>query len=315
MTTGGASSPERRHGPRRRGADLVLAVVIAVAAAGASRTTSAAETAPAESAPPTTAAGSHALVGLLLGLGLVDEAALEARRAMFVGGADAVGPEIAFDIGMGLALAGEAARAAPFLTQAAAGAGDEVTSDRWALAGGVALLRAGAIPQALHLFLRVETFGADATTVHDAVRLACIAQVMARDAPAARACVRAFAPAGAPPSPETEDALGALDIQPGRRAIVGGVLSALLPGLGQATAGAPGAGALALLVNGAWGTATYLLLARGAFLDAGLVGLGIGVRYYLGNIHNAAEAWRAAAERRREDAGRTLILRLGAPGS
>jgi hypothetical protein len=311
MTTGDGSSPDRRR-PWRARAAVALVVGTAMAGGGARRCPAADAPDAVISAPP--APDGAALVGLLLRLGLVDEAALEARRVMFVGGPAAVSPETAFEIGMGLALAGEAQPAAPFLAQAAAGAADAAASDRFSLAGGVALLRAGAIPQALHAFLRVETFGADAGTRRDASRLVCIAQVVARDATAARACVRALAPPGAKPSAETEDALDALEIRPGHRAVIGGALSALLPGLGQATAGAPGDGLLALLVNGGWGTATYLLLARGAYFDGVLVGLGVGLRYYIGNVNNGAEAWRAAAERRREDAGRTLILQLGAGG-
>jgi len=310
MTIGAASSREQRRRARR--SRLALALLAVSAPLAGARGAQAAEADPLASAAP--AHDDGALVSLLLRLGLVDEAALEARRAMFVAGPAAISPETAFSIGMGLALAGEAARAAPFLAQAATTAEDPATSDRWNLAGGVALLRAGAIPQALHLFVRVETFGVDAPIRRDAARLGCIAQVIARDAPAARACVGALAPSAAA-SAETRDALDALDIRPGRRAVVGGVLSALVPGLGQATAGDPGDGLLALLVNGAWGTATAVLLARGAFLDAALVGVGVGLRYYVGNINNAADAWRAAAERRREDASRALILQLGAGGT
>jgi hypothetical protein len=251
------------------------------------------------------------LVGVLLKLGLVEEAATEARRAIFIGGPEAVAPETAFDIGMSLALGADPERAAPFLSQAANGAADPTTSDRWTLAGGVALLRAGAIPQALHSFLRVETFSADAQSRNNAARLACVAHVLAHDAGTARACVRQLVPRG-PSARATDDALDELELRPGRRAVVGGILSALIPGLGQTTAGDPGDGFLALLVNGGWGTATALLVIDGALFDAALVSLGVGVRYYVGNIHNAAEAWRAAAERRRADAGRALILQLGA---
>jgi hypothetical protein len=297
MTTSTAWSPERRA--RRAAAALaLLAALVCLPRAAAAADT-----------------GSEALVQLLLRLGLPAEAAVEARREMLVGGEAAVAPRTAFEIGMKLALAGDAARAAPFLMQAAGAAEDPTTSDRWNLAGGVALLRAGAIPQALHAFLRVETFGASPASRRDAARLGCIAQVMARDAAAARACVRALAAPGAKLSEETEDALSDLAIRPGRRAVVGGILSALLPGLGQATAGHPGDAFLALLVNGGWAAATYFLLADGAYLDAALISVGVGFRYYAGNIYNGSNAWRAAAERRQEEASRTLIERVGAAGT
>jgi hypothetical protein len=294
MTTGTASSPERR-------ARLAAALAVLAALACAPRVAAAGDD-----------IGSDALVRLLLRLGLPGEAAIEAKREMLVGGEQAVAPRTAFEIGMKLALAGDAGRAAPFLIQAAAAAEDATTADRWNLAGGVALLRAGAIPQALHAFLRVETFGATEASRRDAARLACIAQVMSRDAAAARACLRALAAPGAALSEETEDAISDLELRPGRRAVVGGILSAIIPGLGQATAGHPGDAFLALLVNGGWGAATYFLLADGAYLDAALISLGVGFRYYAGNINNGAAAWRAAAQRRQEEAGRTLIQRLGA---
>jgi hypothetical protein len=311
MTTGAASSPERRAArARARAAAIALSAVVTWSAG-------------ARAAPPDEGRGTGAgapreapapFVGELLRLGLVEEAAAELRRSMFVSGPEAVSPDTAFDVGMGLALSGDTERAAPFLTQAANGAADPAVGDRWMLAGAVALLRGGAIPQALHLFLRVETFGVDATARRNATRLICVAHVLARNDAAARTCVRALVPSG-PSTRATRDALEDLAIRPGRRAVVGGILSALLPGLGQATAGNPGDGLLALLVNGGWGAATAVLVSHGALFDAALLSLGIGVRYYAGNIYNGAEAWRADAERRREDAGRTLILELGAGDS
>ena len=94
---------------------------------------------------------------------------------------------------------------------------------------------------------------------------------------------------------------------------MGGVLSAVVPaGSGQATGGHPERRpALALAVTGGFGTAVYLLIADGAVADASLLGLGLGLRYYLGNIHNGADAWRGAAERRRTAAAERLIRLLG----
>ena len=84
-----------------------------------------------------------------------------------------------------------------------------------------------------------------------------------------------------------------------------------MPGLGQRTGGNPGDALLALAVNGGFGTAVYFLLADWAVADAGLLGLGLGFRYYLGNIHNGAEAWRAAADRKRAASSQRLIRLLG----
>jgi formamidopyrimidine-DNA glycosylase len=71
-----------------------------------------------------------------------------------------------------------------------------------------------------------------------------------------------------------------------------------------------------LLVHGDDGRSLHVHLGmngRVRLTEAGasLLGLGVGLRYYLGNIHNGAEAWRATAERMRDQASRKLIRILG----
>jgi TM2 domain-containing membrane protein YozV len=254
---------------------------------------------------------AEGFVDMLIDLDLPVEAAREARRLMLVGGPDALSARAAFRVGMGLALAGEPGEAVFFLAQATAATDDPARADRWQLATGVALLRARSFPHAAHLFARVEAFGADAATRDRATRLRCIGEILARDGPAARTCISGL-PA-ARHAGELEDRLAALEIDAHRRAVIGGILSALIPGLGQLTAGNPGDAFLALAVNGAWATAVYLLIADGALFDASLLGLGVGVRYYIGNIRNGAEAWRAAAESRRAAASERLVRLVGAP--
>ncbi len=73
------------------------------------------------------------------------------------------------------------------------------------------LLRAHAYPQALHLFARVEEFGANDATRAAAGRLRCVAEVLAGDAAAARACVAAL-PAGRGVRPRRRALLDALDV-------------------------------------------------------------------------------------------------------
>jgi TM2 domain-containing membrane protein YozV len=257
------------------------------------------------------AATGEGFVNLLLGLGLPGEAGLEARRLTFENGPDAITPQTAFRVGMALALDYRADEAVPFLTQAAAATDDPTRADRWELATGVVLLRTKAFPYAVHVFSRVEAFGADEPTRNFATRLRCIAEVLARDGAAARTCIHDLPAASAPHAGEVDDLLADLDIHARARGWVGAVLSALVPGLGQLTGGHPGDAFLALAVNGGFGTAVYFLLADGAVADASLLGLGLGLRYYLGNIHNGAEAWRAAAERRRTAASQRLIRLLG----
>ncbi|HSS37924.1 MAG TPA: hypothetical protein VLT58_04070, partial [Polyangia bacterium] len=258
----------------------------------------------AERAPPTPGPD---FVATLLRLGLSREAGWEARRLTAEGGPEAIAAQTAYDVGMALAVDGEPEQAAPFLSDAAAAVEDPARSDEWQLAAGVVLLRARAYPHALHLFTRVEEFGANDNTRAFAGRLRCVAEVLALDAAAARACVAAL-PAGAG---RVDELIDTLQIQPRHRAIWGGVLSAVLPGLGQATAGRGADGAMALLVNGGFGVGVAFLLADGAVADAALLGLGLGLRYYLGNIEHGAAAWRAAAEQRRTRAAQHLIRIVG----
>jgi TM2 domain-containing membrane protein YozV len=259
--------------------------------------------------PPRT---DPSFVELLLELGLAPEAGREARRLMLQEGAEALPPAVAFRLGMALALDGRAAEAVPFLTQAAAESDNPGTADSWQLAAGVVLLRGRAFPHALQVFARVEAFGADAATRSRATRLRCIGQVLARDGTAARACIASLAASSAPPPAAIVDPLiEDLEIDPGARGVVGGVLSALVPGLGQLTAGHPGDAGLALLVNGAWAVAFYLLIVDAAYLEAGLVALGFGLRYYIGNVRNGAAAWRVASEERRARASERLMRVLG----
>ena len=277
------------------------------ALAGAALATATARAAPAaEPARP-----ADLFVDRLLRLGLSDEAGVEARRSMLENGAEAVSVETAYRVGMALAVDGKPSQAVPFLEQAAGAAEDPRRADQIQLATGVILLRAREFPHALHVFARVEAFGADEPTRAFAIRLRCVAEVMAHDGAAARACIAALPSGAVPRDAALDELVRALEVNVRARAIAGGILSALLPGLGQATGGDPGDGLLALVVNGGFATAVYLLIADRSYAGASLLGLGVGLRYYLGNIHNGAEAWRATAERKRDQASRKLIRILG----
>jgi hypothetical protein len=255
-------------------------------------------------------AGRQDLLSALLRLGLSHEAGWEARRLTVENGPEAISPEAAYRVGMGLAMDGRPEEAAPFLADAAAATEDPRRADQWQLAAGVVLLRARAFPHAMHLFARVEEFGVDEPTRAFATRLRCVAQILSGDGNAARACVASLPP-GAASAKVTAELLDTLQINPHSHAIAGGILSALLPGLGQATAGRPADGLLALGLNGGLTVATVVLILDGSYGSATLVGLGIGLRYYLGNIQNGAAAWRVDAEQRRERAAEKLVRLLG----
>ena len=141
----------------------------------------------AEPAPP-----GDLFVGRLLRLGLSDEAGIEARRLVLENGAEAVAAETAYRVGMALALDGKPGQAVAFLEQAAAATEDPKRADQIQLATGVVLLRAREFPHAVHVFARVEAFGADEPTRAFATRLRCVAEVMAHDgrprAPASPRC-------------------------------------------------------------------------------------------------------------------------------
>jgi hypothetical protein len=293
LISGGSIHRRRRALLATAGALLVIATAPGARAADNAR-------------PP-----GDAFVNRLLRLGLSDEAGMEARRLMLENGADAVAAETAYRVGMALAVDGKPGAAVPFLDQAAAATDDPKRADQIALATGVVLLRAKQFPHALHLFARAEAFGADPATRAFATRLRCVADVLAHDGASASACIAALPAASAPRGAELDDLLRALEVDARAREITGGILSALVPGLGQATGGDSGDGLLALAVNGAFATAVAFLIADGSYASASLLGLGVGLRYYLGNIHNGAEAWRTAAERKRDLASRRLIRILG----
>jgi hypothetical protein len=289
--------PERR---RRLVLALAGALVVLVGARAASATE-----------PAKGPNRSDRFVGDLLRLGLGDEAGIEAHRLLLENGPEALAPETTYRVGMALALAGKPDQAVPFLEQAAAGTTDPTRADQIELTTGVVLLRARSFPHAVHVFARVEAFGADEATRTFATRLRCVAEVLAHDGAAARACIAGLPGGVGPRHGELDELVRTIEIDVHTRGIVGGTLSAVVPGLGQLTAGNPGDAALALLVNGGFATAVYFLIADGAIADAALVGVGLGLRYYLGNIHNGAEAWRAAAERKRDRASTRLIRILG----
>ncbi|MGI5860914.1 MAG: hypothetical protein ACOX6T_02535 [Myxococcales bacterium] len=171
----------------------------------------------------------------------------------------------------------------------------------------MAMLKAGASPLALQTLGRLEAFGASERTRSKARWLGCIGQVCARNSEASASCVRALLGQDA----WAEELLEDLELDVELRSVIGGALSALVPGLGQLTGGNPADAALALLVNGGWMVGVVALALHGMAWDAGLLGAGFGLRYYTGNIHNGAEAWRARAEARRQRASEQLLMLLG----
>ncbi|HSM92204.1 MAG TPA: hypothetical protein VLT47_04900 [Anaeromyxobacteraceae bacterium] len=263
----------------------------------------------AAAAPPPPDAGFPAY---LLGLGFAPEAAHELERLALAGADDPALADVAATVGARLAREGRPAEAARALRLAAEGAADPVLADQRRLALATVLFRAGAWAQGADVLSRVEAFGTSAGARERARRLLCVGQVLSLQAAPARACVGDLVPPGDARGAQAARMLDRLSIDPERRAVVGGILSGILPGLGQATGGDPLDGGTALLVNGGWEAGSTLLALDGLYVDATLLAVGVGLRYYLGNVHRGAAAWRGAAQRTREAAARELARMVAA---
>lgn len=90
----------------------------------------------------------------------------------------------------------------------------------------------------------------------------------------------------------------------------GALLSAVVPGLGQALGGEPLDAAAALGVNGALWTLTVDLYASGLVLDGSLLLIGMTSRYYAGNIQHGARAMGRAVQREQKSAADQLLQQL-----
>lgn len=275
----------------------VIAVALALAAGGAA------------AAPAPSDAGFPAY---LLQLGFAPEAARELERLSLAGADDPGLADVAAAAGSRLAREGRPVEAARALRLSAEGTADPALGDQRRLALATVLFRAQAWAQGADVLSRVEAFGATAAARARARRLLCVGQVLSLQAGQARGCVLALLPPGDPRGARIERMLDRLTIDPERRAVVGGILSGILPGLGQATGGDPIDGGKALVVNGGWEAGSVLLALDGLYVDATLLSVGVGLRYYLGNIHHGAAAWRGAARQQRDAAARELARLLGA---
>jgi len=264
-----------------------------------------------EAAPPTADVG-FAL--FLLQHGLPDEAARELERLAQIGAAGPPLYDAAAVVGGQLARDGRPAEAARALRLAVDGAEDPAEADRRRLALGTVLLAARDWTQGADVLSRVEAFGAREPERERARRLLCVGHVLSLQSGPASGCVAALLPPADGRAARAGPLLARLSIEPDRRAWIGGILSAVLPGLGQATGGEPLDGLKALLVNGGWEVGTVLLAADALYVDASILAVGVGLRYYIGNVKHGADAWRRAAERTREAAGRDLArLLAGSP--
>ncbi len=255
-------------------------------------------------------------VSLLRQAGLYREAALEVQRQDELSGAPELDADLLFGLGLDLARTGSVPAAIRVVELAVARTQDQALNDDRQLTLGTLHLKEGSYPAAERVFTKVEAFSADPLARARAERLACVGNLWSLDAEPAQQCVPKLIAGSVSARAQREaarqlDELGANDAW---RGWFGGILSALLPGLGQATAGEPLDGLLALLVNGGWGVAVVVVSLGGDFVDGALLLLSVLTRYYWGNIQHGAADWTAAGERgKRRVADALMRLVAGLP--
>ena len=222
--------------------------------------------------------------------------------------------ETTYRVGMALAVDGKPEQAVPFLERRGGRRRDPAPRDEWSWPPGVVLLRARVVPAR---GARVRARRGVRRRREDARRSppGCAAwpRCWPRTRAAARACIAALPGGLGPAGGELDELIGHIEIDVhATRAIWGGVLSAVVPGLGQADRRRPG--------DAAPGAAGERRVRRGGLLPAGRRGgrgrragrgWGSGCATTWATSSNGAEAWRAAAERKRDRASARLIRILG----
>jgi tetratricopeptide (TPR) repeat protein len=260
--------------------------------------------------PPLNPEGAG-FVSLLRQAGLYREAAGEVLRQNELSGAPELDADLLFGLGLDLARTGSVPAAISVVELAVARTQDAALNDDRQLILGTLHLKEGSYPAAERVFTKVETFSADALARARAERLACVGSLWSLDADPARQCVpKLISIAGsvsARAQREAERQLDELGASDAWRGWLGGILSGILPGLGQATAGEPLDGLVALLVNGGWGVGVVAVSLGGDVVDGALLLVAVLTRYYWGNIQHGAADWTAATERSKRRAADALM--------
>jgi hypothetical protein len=254
-------------------------------------------------------------VDLLRRAGLLREAAAEMRRQDHLDGAPDASADRIFELGLELAAAGDLAPAIEMVDMAVSRTDDTALSDDRRLVLGTLRLREGSYPSAERIFAKVGAFSADASARARAERLACVGSLWAVDPEPAHQCVPHLLPPSLDPGARrrAESDLDALAASDSWRGWIGGTLSFVLPGLGQATAGEPLDGLLALLVNGGGGAGVVAISLTGDILDGAVLFLAVVTRYYWGNVEHGAADWKAVGEHAKRRAADRLMRLLVRP--
>ena len=186
---------------------------------------------------------------------------------------------------------------------------DAALNDDRQLTLGTLHLKEGSYPAAERVFSKVQAFSADPLARARAERLACVGNLWSLDAEPSQQCVPKLLWGSVSARAQRQaqrdlDELGASDAW---RGWVGGILSGFVPGLGQATAGEPLDGLVALVVNVGWGAGVVGSALGGDVVDAALLLAAVLSRYYWGNVTHAAADWTAVGERRKHRAADALM--------
>jgi hypothetical protein len=254
---------------------------------------------------PATAQTAEGFVHYLAALGLHRQAVDELQRLDLQGQPHWHADGLGYGYGARLLQGGLAAQAAEVLAAASEtdAAPQRAQSQQTLLA--LALARTGQTAQAVAILSRLETFGATPQRRAQALAIRCMVHLSAAEADMGTPCAQQLLG----PAADVQ-AIADLNTDVESRAFWHGAASAILPGLGQALGGQWSDSGAAFLVNGGLGYATWSLAADALYLDATLLGIGLTVRYYVGNIQKGADAGRAAAQRRKLDGARRLADQL-----
>jgi len=165
---------------------------------------------------------------------------------------------------------------------------------------------------------RIDAFGISETVKRQASEMTCLASIIQQDPGQVQRCweeTGLWNRWDAQTQEQAGDMLKRLEPGPKWPAFVRAGASALLPGLGQLTAGDPRDGGNALLVNGAWIAGSLLLASNGLMLEAVMVMAGFGTRFYLTNVRHGFAASEARDARARRKAMLQMLELSASPAS
>lgn len=254
---------------------------------------------------PVAAEAPDGFVRYLAALGMHRQAVDELQRLDLQGTPQWHAEGLGYGYGARLLQGGLVAQAAEVLAAAVETDPDPQRAQSQQTLLALTLARTGQTAQAVAILSRLESFAASPEQRAHAFAIRCMVHLSAAEADMGIPCARQIIGTDVDLA-----AVAALSADVESRAFWHGAASAIVPGLGQALGGQWPDSAAAFLVNGALGYATWSLAADALYLDASLLGLGLTLRYYMGNIQKGSAAGRAAAVRAKLAGARRLADQL-----